>query len=129
MRIDELFWRQAPRLHRGCSSQAPVRPVPHQTPMPMAGSGDPCQVHCRDPDTEKKMIEQGQEGILQQERMKDSASYWVRVMIWMGGIYWGSSLSILPGPLSSPRGKVSRLAKAHTLWSTPCSLFCYDVPC
>jgi len=34
--------------------------------------------------------------------MKDPASYWVRVMIWMSGIYWGSSLSILPGPLSSP---------------------------
>lgn len=33
--------------------------------------------------------------------MKDLINYWLPVIVWMGGIYWGSSLSILPGPLSS----------------------------
>jgi len=34
--------------------------------------------------------------------MKDLTNYWLPVMIWMGGIYWGSSQSVLPGLLSSP---------------------------
>jgi len=34
--------------------------------------------------------------------MKGLINHWLPVVIWMGGIYWGSSLSILPGPLSSP---------------------------
>jgi len=34
--------------------------------------------------------------------MKGLINYWLPVVIWMGGIYWGSSLSVLPGPLSSP---------------------------
>lgn len=29
-------------------------------------------------------------------------TYWLPVMVWMGGIYWGSSQPLLPGPLSSP---------------------------
>jgi len=34
--------------------------------------------------------------------MKGLINYWLPVVIWMGGIYWGSSQSVLPGPLSSP---------------------------
>ena len=34
--------------------------------------------------------------------MKGLINYWLPVMIWMGGIYWRSSLSMLPEPLSSP---------------------------
>ena len=34
--------------------------------------------------------------------MKGLINYWLPVIVWMGGIYWGSSLSVLPGPLSSP---------------------------
>lgn len=33
--------------------------------------------------------------------MKGLINNWLPVIAWMGGIYWGSSLSILPGPLSS----------------------------
>jgi len=34
--------------------------------------------------------------------MEDLINYWLPVMIWMGGLYWGYSQPVLPGPLSSP---------------------------
>jgi VanZ family protein len=35
-------------------------------------------------------------------KVKALIKNWLLVMIWMGGIYWGSSQPALPGPLSSP---------------------------
>lgn len=34
--------------------------------------------------------------------MKAFITYWLPVVMWMGAIYWGSSQSVLPEPLSSP---------------------------
>jgi len=47
--------------------------------------------------------------------MKGLVDYWVPVMTWMGGIYWGSSLSVLPGPLSSPSWESLLLRKTMHL--------------
>ena len=78
----------------------------------MVGLGNLSQDHCRYRCAERKITNKGGwKGFGKQKRMKGLINYWLPVIVWMGGIYWGSSLSVLPGPLSSSSWQAVLLRK------------------